>query len=96
MRVIFSPAAIRDLEEIGDYIHADNPAAARRFIVALRQRCVQLGEAPFAGVARPEIGVALRSVTFQRYILFYVVSDAVRIERVLHGARDLRAALGEI
>lgn len=93
MRVTFSPAAARDIEEIGDYIHAENPIAAVRFITALRARCVKIGDAPKSGVARPSLWPGLRSVPFRRYVIFYTLaSDSVRIERVLHGARDIAAS----
>ncbi|ESY67650.1 hypothetical protein X743_26615 [Mesorhizobium sp. LNHC252B00] len=42
MAVIFAPAAAHDVEEIGDYILAENPAAARRFIAALREAVAAL------------------------------------------------------
>jgi toxin ParE1/3/4 len=86
----FAPQAALDLEEIGDFIAADNPPAARRFLVALRVRCDELVEAPFAGRTRPELFAGLRSTPFKRYVIFYTVDDdEIRIERVLHGARDI-------
>jgi toxin ParE1/3/4 len=34
----------------------------------------------------------LRSLPFRRYVIFYTLgADSVRIERVLHGARDVAA-----
>jgi len=38
-----------DIEEIGDYIQAENPAAARRLIAALRVRCDTILDAPRGG-----------------------------------------------
>jgi len=97
MGLDFSPAAIQDLEEIGDYIHADNPSAAYRFIGELRIRCNRLAEMPRAGVPRPELWIGLRSVPFRRYIVFYTVTDDdVRIERILHGSRDIQAVFREV
>ncbi|MDX8524538.1 type II toxin-antitoxin system RelE/ParE family toxin [Mesorhizobium sp. MSK_1335] len=52
MAVTFSPAAARDVEEIGDYIHSENPAAARRFVAALRARCDRIANAPRGGAPR--------------------------------------------
>lgn len=46
MPVVLAPAAADDLEEIVDYIRADNPAAAARFVAALRERCARLDDAP--------------------------------------------------
>jgi toxin ParE1/3/4 len=96
MAVIFAPAAAQDIEEIGDYIHAENPAAAMRFVVALRERCGRIADAPRGGAPRPDLWPALRSIAFQRYVIFYSVeSDVVRIERILHGARDIEAIFDE-
>jgi plasmid stabilization system protein ParE len=45
---------------------------------------------------RPEIGAEARLVTVGNYvILFRIRQNAVRIERVLHGSRDLLAILEE-
>ena len=94
MAVMFAPAAAQDVEEIGDYIHAENPAAARRFIAALRDRCDRIANAPRGGVARPALWPGLRSIAFQRYVIFYTPDgDEVRIERILHGARDIPTIL---
>lgn len=96
MAVTFAPAAAHDLEEIADYIHAENPAAAYRVVTELRARCNRLAAAPRSGVPRPELGVGLRSVPFRRYVMFYtLIGDDVRIERILHGARDIESALVE-
>jgi toxin ParE1/3/4 len=92
MIVRFSPSAAQDLEEIGDYINAHNPAAAYRFVRDLRGRCGKLSDAPQRGVARREFGDAVRSFPFRRYVVFYsVLEEEIRIERILHGARDIQA-----
>lgn len=92
MPVVFAPAASQDLEEIGDYIHTENPAAAIRFIAALRARCARIADAPRGGAPRPSLWPGLRSVPFRRYVIFYTVNDSdIRIERILHGARDIEA-----
>ncbi|MER9753187.1 type II toxin-antitoxin system RelE/ParE family toxin [Mesorhizobium sp. M0166] len=96
MAVIFAPAAAQDIEQIGDYIHAENPAAAMRFIVALRERCGRVADAPRGGAPRPDLWPGLRSIAFRRHMIFYTVEgDAVRIERILHGARDIEAIFDE-
>ena len=96
MDIVFAPAAAQDIEEIGDYIYAENPAAAIRFIVGLRSRCSRIVDAPNGGAPRFSLWPGLRSVVFRPYIIFYTVhDDSVRIERVLHGARDVEAILGD-
>jgi toxin ParE1/3/4 len=92
MPVAFAPAAARDIEEIGDYIHAENPPAAARFTATLRARCLRIADAPRGDAPRPALWPALRSVPFRRYVIFYTLDgNNVRIERVLHGARDIEA-----
>lgn len=96
MRVILSPGAAVDLEEIGDYIASENPAAADRMIDAIRERCSRLGNTPGIGVGRPELKQGLHSVPFRRYLIFYTVIDSgLRIERIIHGARDLGAVFDD-
>jgi toxin ParE1/3/4 len=88
--ISFAPAARQDLEEIGDYIAADSPSAARRFLAELHGRCALITEAPRGGRTRPELYPGLRSLPFHRYVIFYTVDGQdVRIERILHGARDI-------
>jgi len=96
MALSFAPAAVQDIEEIGDYIQAENPAAARRLISALRVRCDTILDAPRGGPPRSELWPGLRSVAFQRYVIFYTVEgDDVRVERILHGSRDIQGIFDE-
>jgi toxin ParE1/3/4 len=86
---------LHDLTKIGDFIAAENPSAAARWVEGLEARCVNLRNAPRGGIARPELGETIRSVPFGQYVVFYSLNDAeIRIERVLHGARDIGTAYG--
>lgn len=90
MPLVFSPAAAADLEEIGDFIAQDNPLRAISFLQELQARCARLARNPGIGTARPELGDGVRSMPHGRYLIFYRSRDAVlRVERVLHGARDI-------
>lgn len=92
MQLQFSPAAQDDLEAIADYIAQDSPANAVWFIDQLRVQCQRLVKAPMAYVARPELGEGLRSCAHGRYVIFFrPQATVVRIERILHGARDMPA-----
>ena len=92
MLLQFSPAAEDDLEAISDYIAQDSPANAIRFIDELRGQCQRLVKAPMAYMARPELGEGLRSCSHGRYVIFFRPQTlVVRIERILHGARDMPA-----
>lgn len=47
-----------------------------------------------AYVARPELGDSLRSCAHGRYVIFFrPFESAVRVERILHSAMDIRAEL---
>lgn len=90
-RLLISPRAAADLEEIAAYIARDNPARAASFVAELYARCQAIVAAPEACPARPSIGGGVRMAVHRRFLVFYrdlPTEAAVRIERVLHGARD--------
>jgi toxin ParE1/3/4 len=92
-RLRFTERARQDIIDIGNFIRADRPAAARDFIDRLQGLCTLLASRPLIGRRRDEFGVGLRSMPFGRYIIFYVaLEDGAEIARVVHGARDLRRA----
>lgn len=89
-KVIFAPDAISDLEGIGAYIAADNPARAVSFIGELQEVAYRIADAPQAYRARDDIAPGLRMAVKGRYVLlFRVRTDRIEIARILHGARDL-------
>jgi plasmid stabilization system protein ParE len=56
----------------------------------LRARMKEIAKQPEMYRLRPEIGAEARLATVGNYlILFRIRQHAVRIERVLHGSRDL-------
>lgn len=93
--VTFSPKSRQDLLDIGDFIAKDSPANARRFVSKLMDQCKRIGRAPLGYVSREDLAPGLRMAALDRYVIFFRVLDGVvRIERVLHGARNLPAVLG--
>lgn len=92
MQCVLSPFAELDLEEIGDYIARDNPQRAVSFIREIREQCVKIAAMPLAAPLRHELGEGFRMASFGRYLIFYTVdAESVRVERVLHGARNIPA-----
>lgn len=92
--VTFSPQARQDLIEIGDYIAYDSRANARRFVARLQDRCKRIGDVPLSYPSREDLVPGLRMAPLGRYVIFFrVLDDAIRIERVLHGARNLPVML---
>jgi len=91
MRLIFSPRAMLDLEEIGDYIARDNPKRALSFFAELQEHCHRISEMPSAFPKRDDIEPGLQMGVHGNYlILFHTESNTVRIERIVHGARRLQ------
>lgn len=92
--VTFSPKSRQDLLDIGDYIAKDSRANARRFVVQLIDQCQRIGRASLGYVSREDLAPGLRMAALGHYVIFFrVIDGAVRIERVLHGARNLPAVL---
>jgi toxin ParE1/3/4 len=90
MSVRFSLEASRDLEEVKDYISQDNPAAATRLILLIREKCALLSQQPGIGRDRSDILSGLRGFPVGNYVIFYQpMNDGISVVRVLHGARDI-------
>ena len=90
MKLSLSPLAEHDIEAIGDYIAQDNPLRAMSFTEELYQQCLLISESPAVYRERPELGHRIRSCAYGRYLIVFSVNDVeVRIERALHGARDI-------
>jgi|694.fasta_scaffold29263_5 toxin ParE1/3/4 len=88
--VTFSPKSRQDLLDIGDYIAKDSRTNARRFVGRLMEQCQRIGQSPLGYTSREDLAPGLRMAPIGRYVIFFrVLGDVVRIERVLHGARDL-------
>ena len=89
MKVVFAPAAEADLLDIAAYIAQDNPVRAFSFIDELEAKSLLLGDAPHSGVERSELGSGIRMLVHGNYLIFYRAQSVVRIERIMHGARDI-------
>lgn len=90
MKVSFSPAAQADLLDIAVFIAQNNPARALTFVDELESKCDALGGAPGIGTLRPELGEGICMLPHGRYLIFYrAVNQDLRIERIMHGARDI-------
>ncbi len=85
-----SPRAISDLVEIWSYIADDSAANADAFIDKIHETIQLLADRPGSGRRREELAPGIQSFPFGRYIIFYrVLTGAIEIVRVLHGARDI-------
>jgi toxin ParE1/3/4 len=94
--VLFTALAEEDLDQIEDYISAQDPAAAARVRATIVQQSIQLGTAPKKGMAlreprsEQEIGVRLWPVSrYRNYLLLYRIEPGqIRVLRILHAAQD--------
>lgn len=90
--VVRTPEAEYDLGEILAYLDEHSPAAARKLVSDLEQRCRPLSPSPGMGRARDDLSPGLRSLAVGKYMVFYRVSDTeVSIVRIALGSRDLPA-----
>ena len=91
-RLLLSPRAAADLEDIAEYIARDNPERAATFVEELEAKCRAVAAAPDIYPARPDLAPGLRMAVHVRYLVLFRElpgQNAVRVERVLHGARNL-------
>lgn len=90
-RVELLPAAYANLDEIFNYIMADNQQAADRMLDKIMQSLRRLENFPYSGTPLLERSLKkfnLRIVIVDPYIAFYRLIDGqVYVYRVLHGAR---------
>jgi toxin ParE1/3/4 len=91
-----------DIVELAVFIGRHSANAADRFLDATDETFASLAEQPFLGAEYPTKNPRLNGIRvirargFPNQLAFYFVrSDEVEIVRVLHGARDLDAALDQ-
>jgi toxin ParE1/3/4 len=86
----FSDTAIRDLDEICNYIAVQNSRAASQIFDRIRQKCKLVASFPNMGKTYPKLNPNLRGFVVDDYIVFYYPSsDGINIARVVSGYRDL-------
>ncbi|MCZ7680564.1 MAG: type II toxin-antitoxin system RelE/ParE family toxin [Sandaracinaceae bacterium] len=87
--LVWTERALRDLEAIGDYIAADDPAAAARWVGKLLKVAERAGKAPLAGRRVPEIGRDdIRELFLRTYRVVYRVRERrVEVLTIFEGHR---------
>ena len=97
-KIVFSPAAKKDLVEIGDYVafKLQNKTAARNLIERIRKTVFALKQFPESGApleyAVPH--VLYRYLICGNYMIFYHLSgENACIDRILYGRRDYLSIL---
>ncbi len=91
-KIVWSDAAIADLQDICSYIAQHNPQAAGRIGRGILDHVRVLASFPFIGPTYPHgARGTLREIVFRSYRIFYDVSEeslSVEILHVWHSARD--------
>jgi toxin ParE1/3/4 len=91
-RLLLSPRAAADLEEIADCIARDNPARAATFVAEPEAKCRAVAASPELYPASTDLAAGLRMAVHGRFLVLYPdlpADGTVRVERVLHSARNL-------
>jgi toxin ParE1/3/4 len=95
-RYELSEYADEDLISIWSYVAERNPVAAEKLIRRIDAACERLVDMPFMGRARGRRLRGLRSWVVGSYVIFYrPVGATIKVVRILHGARDIPAILGD-
>ena len=94
--LIYSGLAEADLDEIFDFIAADNPRRARSYIEDIRQACRDLCHTPLIGVERPDLRPGLRILPlWRRVVVAYALPpDELLVLRVFTSGRDYETIMG--
>ncbi len=100
MKLVFRPAALRDLQETAGYIETTlgNPAAAKKLKKTVLETCSLLKKQPYMGPALrgrfEELDTELRYFVAAKQLIFYEVqSKQVEVVRILDGRMDYLAIL---
>ncbi|MCK6076717.1 type II toxin-antitoxin system RelE/ParE family toxin [Paenibacillus silvae] len=100
-KIIYSPAAVDDLDEIFSYISHENASAAENMLQKLDNSIGNLADFPNMGSVLQEdeyslISRGYRFITAEPYLVFYrLLGETIVIHRILHGRRDyLRELFG--
>ncbi|NJR15437.1 MAG: type II toxin-antitoxin system RelE/ParE family toxin [Calothrix sp. CSU_2_0] len=89
--------AIRDIEEIADYIAKQSGLEkSELFLSKLDAKFVKIAQFPNLGRQRDEILPGIRSLSVDSYLILYMpIGQDVEIFRVISGYRDLTALFSD-
>ncbi|HVA15672.1 MAG TPA: type II toxin-antitoxin system RelE/ParE family toxin [Stellaceae bacterium] len=90
MKVIIRESATADLDNIAAWIEKENPIAAARVVVAIRDRVTFLETDALAHMGRPGTVAGTRELIEYPYIIVYQVRDEQReviVLSIVHGAQ---------
>jgi len=81
-----------DLNDLLDFIRAENPAAAQDLLTRIEKKLAILSTHPLLGHVPDDdelVRMGYRFLVVGNYLIFYTVeAPTVLIHRIIHGARD--------
>ena len=97
MEIRYLSTAERDLNDIFDYILADNPSAAAALLEEFDRLISNLATNPEIGVIPKNQRLerqGYRILIIRKYLVFYGVKEKyIQIRRIIHGARQYQFLL---
>jgi toxin ParE1/3/4 len=98
MRIVWSPLAITRVSKAADYIAADNPAAAQRWVDEVFEAVSRFSKNPEIGRVVPETQrTEIRGILFGVYrIIYRIETSRLIVLTVRHGRRllDISEVIG--
>lgn len=95
--VEYRPEAMENLLDVAAYVFelSQNIRTAEGYIGRIYARCEKIGDAPFGGVARDDLGTGIRMAVFEKsvVILYTIAENTVWITNVFFGSRDYETLL---
>jgi plasmid stabilization system protein ParE len=93
-QVVFSPQAIRDLDDALIYLAPEmGAAAAREYLAKIRNYCAGFATFPNRGMRRDDLrpGIRLVGYRYKATIAFDIDRETVTILRIYHRGRNIDA-----
>ncbi len=85
----FTNAAVKDLDDICEYVARQDSNAASQLFDAIRKKCKLVASFPNMGRRYSKLAVNLRGFVVENYVVFYYPrEDGIDIVRVVSGYRD--------
>jgi toxin ParE1/3/4 len=89
-KIVWSPLALKRVQEIAAYIAMDKPSAAEAWIRGLFKAVTRLGRYPESGRIVPEVQRAdIREIVYNSYRAVYRLDDQISVLTVIHGRQLL-------
>ena len=91
MKLVLSPAAIRDLQSIVDYtFHTWGAEQEDLYLKILWRKLEEIRVRPEIHRLRDDLAIKCRSARHGKHVIFFTeVEDSVQVIRILHSAMDL-------